>query len=218
MVWGECLDRDRTALENWQNVLSIEPDNIRALQAIARIYESNKEWEDLIESLERVIEVGVTVFETEEIKSYYAKLGKILAEIVERPFDAIDAWRRSMDIDPSDLSTLESLEALYKQEEQWSELVDILGRKAELLEGDVQVETLLEQASVMEESLMQPLAAKEPYMRILSVTPMHDRAFERTAEILTEEEAYDDLIQLYWRGLNRRLMRMNRLFCCIKRR
>ncbi len=197
MVWGECLDRDRTALENWQNVLSIEPDNIRALQAIAGIYESNKEWEDLIESLERVIEIGVTVFEAEEIKSYYAKLGKILAEIVERPFDAIDAWRRSMDIDPSDLNTLESLEALYKQEEQWSELVDILGRKAELLEGDVQVETLLEQASIMEDSLMQPLAAKEPYMRILSVTPMHDRAFERTAEILTEEEAYDDLIQLY---------------------
>ncbi|MBN2528611.1 MAG: tetratricopeptide repeat protein [Deltaproteobacteria bacterium] len=196
-VWGECLDRDRTALENWQNVLSIDLENIPALQAIAKIYESNHEWEDLIETLERLIEVGISVFETEEIKAYYAQLGKILAEVVERPLDAIDALRRSLDIDPTDLNTVQSLETLYRSQELWDDMVEMLGRKADLLEGDTQIETWLAQASAMEELLEQPLLAKKPYLKILIAAPLHEHAFERTVEILTEEGAFDDLIQLY---------------------
>ncbi|MBN2716217.1 MAG: tetratricopeptide repeat protein [Deltaproteobacteria bacterium] len=196
-VWGECLKRDRTALENWQNVLSIDLENIPAMQAIAKIHESNQEWEDLIETLERIIEVGAATFEVEEIKGYYAKLGKILAEVVERPFDAITALRRSLDVDPSELATVAALEKLYREQEQWEDLVEMLGRKAELLEGDEQIDTWLAQASAMEENLLQPLMAKEPYIRILGVSPLHDHAFERTAEILTEEEAFEELIQLY---------------------
>ncbi|MBN2343641.1 MAG: tetratricopeptide repeat protein [Deltaproteobacteria bacterium] len=196
-VWGECLDRDRSALENWQNVLSIDLDNIPALQAIAKIYESNQEWEDLIETLERIIEVGISVFETEEIKGYYAQLGKILSDIVERPMDAIDVWRRSLDVDPSELSTVHALEALYREQEIWEDLVEMLGRKAELLEGDAQIDTWLEQARAMEELLEQPLLAKTPYLNILGVSALHEHAFERTVEIMTEEESFEELIQLY---------------------
>lgn len=196
-VWGECLDRDRSALENWQNVLSIDLDNIPALQAIAKIYESNQEWEDLIDTLERIIEVGISVLDEGEIKAYYAQLGKILSDVVERPLDSIDVWRRSLDVDPSDLNTVQSLEVLYKEQEIWDELVGILGRKAELLEGEAQIETWLEQARSMEELLEEPLAAKEPYLKVLGVSVLHEHAFERTVEILTEEESFEDLIQLY---------------------
>jgi len=197
VVWGEYLKRDKNALENWQNVLSIDLENIPALKAIAGIHEVNQEWEDLVETLERIIEVGASSFEMDELKSYYFKLAKILCDVVERPMDAIDVWRKALDVDPTDLRIVGALESLYFSQELWEELVDVLGRKAELLEGQEQIDTWMAQAKALEEQLQQPLDAKGPYLHILSVAPLHEHAFEKTVEILTEQEDWESLIQLY---------------------
>jgi len=202
LVWGECLERDRNALDNWQNVLSIDPENIPALKAIAAIHEANQDWESLIETLERLIEVGAPHFEVEELKGYYAKLGTIFAETLERPMEAIDAWVNATNVDPTELAALIALEKLYSDQAMWEELVDTLGKKGELLEGEQQIETWLEQARAIEEKLEEPLRAKGPYMRIIEVSPLHAHAFERIVEIETEEETWEELIQLYSTRLN----------------
>jgi tetratricopeptide (TPR) repeat protein len=202
LVWGECLERDRNALENWQNVLSIDPENIPALKAIASIHEANQDWESLIETVERLIEVGAPHFEGDELKGYYAKLGTIFSDTLERPMESIDAWRNATDVDPSDLAPLQALEKLYTEQEMWEELVDTLGRKGELLEGDEQVATWLQQAQAIEEQLVEPLRAKGPYMRIIEVSPLHEHAFERIVEIETEEETWEELIQIFSNRLN----------------
>jgi golgin subfamily B member 1 len=202
MVWGECLSRDRNALDNWQNVLGIEPRNVRALQAVAKIFEANQEWQDLVETLERIIEAGAAEFELEELKGYYAKLGTILETTLERPMDAIDAWRKAAELDMTDLKPLEALERLYSTQAMWEELVAVLGKKGELLEGQGQIDAWLEQARIIEEKLEEPRRAIEPYGRILEVSPLHVRAFEKMEEIFTEHEKWDRLIQMYSNRLN----------------
>ncbi|MDD5306402.1 MAG: tetratricopeptide repeat protein [Deltaproteobacteria bacterium] len=202
LVWGECLGRDRNALENWENVLGIDAENLPALKAIAGIHEANKDWGPLIETIERVIAIGAHVFEAEEIKGYYAKLGGIFSDILEQPRDAIAAWRRAADVDPSDRAPLEALEKLYTGEAMWEELVDVLGGKARLLEGDERVETLLKQAKVHEDRLSDPLGAKSSYRKILETSPLHPHAFARMVEIMTEEQTWEDLTQVYSRRLN----------------
>ncbi|MBN2801660.1 MAG: tetratricopeptide repeat protein [Deltaproteobacteria bacterium] len=197
LVWGECLERDRNALENWQNVLSIDFENIPALQAIAKIYEANQEWEDLIETLDRIIEVGSSSFETDLLKSYYFKMATILSNVVERPLDSIEVWKKALDVDPADLKIVEPLEHLYKDQELWDDLVDLLSRKGDLLDGDDQIAVWMEQAGYMEEQLEQPHDAKEPYLKILSVSPLHDHAFEKSVFIMTELKEWQELIQLY---------------------
>ncbi|MEO1273051.1 MAG: tetratricopeptide repeat protein, partial [Myxococcota bacterium] len=52
---------------------------------------------------------------------------------------AIDAWVRLMEIDPAAPNVLNNLERLYEAEGQWSELVDICQRKAQMAEGAEQV-------------------------------------------------------------------------------
>ena len=59
-IWGEKLGRDRNALESWQKVLEIEPGNLTALYAIAEIYRNTQAWEELAETLHRLIEIGIT--------------------------------------------------------------------------------------------------------------------------------------------------------------
>ncbi|MCK9462146.1 MAG: tetratricopeptide repeat protein [Proteobacteria bacterium] len=202
MVWGQCLSRDRNALDNWQNVLGIEPTNIPALQAIAGIYEANKEWDDLIDALERIISAGASQFEVAQLKGYFAKLGTILDKTLERPMDAIDAWRKAAELDLTDLGPLTALEQLYSAQAMWEELVVVLGKKGEVLEGDAQIETWLEQAKIIEEKLEEPRQALKPYGRIIDVAPLHVHAFERMVEILTDQDKWDDLIKLYSTRLN----------------
>ena len=202
MVWGECLQRDNNALENWENALGIDPENMAALKAIAKIHEANKEWDRLLDTLDSIITVGASTFGEEELKGYYAKQGNIYFEILDRPLDAIDSWRNAHDVDPSDLSVFVSLEKLYTGEEMWEEMVELLGEKAELLEGEARIETLLLRASIFEENLDAPLRAKSSYTGILEVNPLHDAAFEKLTAIETEEETWEELTQYYYGRLN----------------
>lgn len=202
LVWGECLQRDRSALENWENVLSIDFENITALKAISGIHEKNQDWGQLIETLERIVDVGASVFEPEELKYYFSKLGRIFAETMDQPFDAIENWKKAHDIDPSDLEPITALEKLFEEQEMWEESVAILGRKAPLLEADDQLETWLRQAFVFEEKLLEPLRAKESYEKIISVAPLHETAFSKLVAILEEEGAWGELTELYMRRLN----------------
>ncbi|MCP4604920.1 MAG: tetratricopeptide repeat protein [Proteobacteria bacterium] len=202
LVWGECLERDRSALENWENVLSIDQENTTALRAIAAIHEANKDWALLIETIERIIEVGAAELEASELRDYFAKLGTIFAETLEQPSEAIEAWRRANEVDPTDLESLNALENLYTNQAMWEELADILGSKGEVLTGDDQLEAYLGQAKVFEEKLDEPHRATESYMRILEVAPMHNFAFERFIEIETEKENWEEIVEHYFKRLD----------------
>ncbi|MCP4675420.1 MAG: tetratricopeptide repeat protein [Deltaproteobacteria bacterium] len=202
LVWGECLERDRSALENWENVLAIDPENIPALKAIAKIHEANQEWGMLIETIERIISVGAAQLESDELKGYYAKLGTIFSETLEQPVEALDAWRHATDVDPTDVEPLKALEKLYSDQAMWEELIEVLGSKGDLLDGDEQLDAYLEQAKAYEEKLDEPLRAKESYARILEVAPLHEHAFERLVEIETEEENWEELTEFYFNRLN----------------
>ena len=57
-IWGEKLHRERNALEAWQKVLEIDPTDILALRALAAIYKSTQAWEELVETLHKLIDIG----------------------------------------------------------------------------------------------------------------------------------------------------------------
>ena len=46
-IWGEKLQRERNALESWQQVLEIDPNDVEALRAIAENYRIAGAWEEL---------------------------------------------------------------------------------------------------------------------------------------------------------------------------
>jgi len=60
-IWGEKLSRERNALECWQHVLEIDPGDVEALRAIAENYRSAGAWEELSETLQRLIALGPEV-------------------------------------------------------------------------------------------------------------------------------------------------------------
>ena len=57
-IWGEKLARERNALESWQKVLELDPQDVEALRAIAANYRAPGAWEELSQTLRRLIQVG----------------------------------------------------------------------------------------------------------------------------------------------------------------
>ncbi|MCS6914793.1 MAG: tetratricopeptide repeat protein [Myxococcales bacterium] len=170
-IWGEKLSRERNALEAWQEVLEIDPRDLDALRAIAHIYRQMQSWEDLVDTLHRLIEAGqLSNMDSEEIKELYAELGTLYGDQLLRPQDAIDAWRRVLQYDGHDFRAMAALENLFTQEARWEECVEILEKRAAVLE-DVQekIGELLKAAAIWEDKVVDPAAAADTYERILQL-------------------------------------------------
>ena len=198
VVWGEKLEDDQNALENWERVLDIAPSNLTALRALVTIHQQNESWHDLVDTLHRQIDAGALDMEDAEIKSCYSRLGHLYAETLEQPYDAIESWVKVTEIDPSDMEAIEALEDLYTKEERWEEYVANLDRKAELIDDSEQkIEILMQVASTWDEKLLEPNKGLSAFERILEVDPLHEHAFEQVERIYDEEMRWEDLTNLY---------------------
>jgi len=125
----------REALENLANIL----DNWQPLVALYEKALSAKGKEKLPAALERELLLVVAV-------AYDEKLGQS-----DR---AVEYFRRAQSIQPEDASALVALERLYTRTERWSDLVDTLLKKAQLVSDAAEREEIRTRiATVWEEML-----------------------------------------------------------------
>jgi golgin subfamily B member 1 len=125
----------REALENLANIL----DNWQPLITLYEKALSAKGKERLAPDLERELLLVVAV-------AYDEKLGQS-----DR---AVEYFRRAQSIQPEDASALVALERLYTRTERWSDLVDTLLKKAQLVTDDAEREEIrVRTARVWEEML-----------------------------------------------------------------
>src|SRR4029079_15089431 len=86
-----------------------------AVRVRARLYRSTQSWDELSQTLRRIIEVGqmTDAIDENETIELYAQLGALEGDVLGRVDDAVEAWRRVFAIDPSDFRALAALESLF---------------------------------------------------------------------------------------------------------
>lgn len=202
-LFDEQLNRDDEALETYQRVLDIEYSNPTALRAIASIWRRRKNPDELVNALTSLVEQGATQFEASELVEAFRELAKLYQDTLDRPFDATDAWRRLLLVGPGDFEALDRLEALYRSEEQWSEIVDVkMQRAAALPNAEDQVREYLEVTDLWKSQLRDYDKAVDAYDRILALDPLHERAFSSLERLHTAAERWEPLIELYLNRLD----------------
>ena len=196
-VWGEKLSRERNALECWKKVIEINPGDVEALQAIAANYRSAAAWEELSDTLRKLIVVGSESFPAVVLRDYYAELGELEGSTLVRIDAAIEAWRQVLQIDPADARALTALETLFTQEGRWEECVDVLERRiAALASVDDKVDVLMQVASVWSEKIGDGGAAAEAYERVLKMDPSHAAASAALEEVYRQRKVWPELVEL----------------------
>ncbi len=174
---------------------TISPRSARSRASSA----STQAWDELAKTLRQIVDVGQLqdqLGEQDELE-LYAELGQLEANMLGHADAAIDAWRKVTAIDPSDLRALTALEDLFSQDGRWREAVEVLERRALLIEDDTaRREALLQAAAVWEDRLGEPSRAAELYARVRSADPTDRATSERLVAIYTEERRWAELVEI----------------------
>jgi tetratricopeptide (TPR) repeat protein len=199
-IWGEKLNKERSALESWQKVLEIDSQDVDALRAIVDNYRSAGAWEELSESLRRLIgvaQLGQSGVGQTELQDLYSQLGELEGETLMRTHEAIEAWREVLEIDAHDFRALAALEKLFMQEARWEDAVDILERRAQALANPMeQVDVLMQVAALWADKIGDGGSAAEVYERILQLDASNQAASQELEQLYRQRKSWVKLIDL----------------------
>ena len=185
---------------HYQIVLSIEPENLRALDALENLLVRYNKWPEVVAVLQRRADLSQ---EPDERKQALEKMARILEERLERSDAAIEAWRQVMAIDDTEMSTLQSLERLYAARERWNDLVQVLTRQTQVIYDSAQiVENHLRIGELFEGRLGTPERAIDAYRQALSVDDRCLDAMTALEKLYTSQDRWRDLLDVYEMMLN----------------
>src|SRR5216683_659524 len=129
VVYEEKLNEIDRAIECMNRILELVPDHLPTLRNLARMYEDNQRWRELI----RVHETEATVVgDTREVLSLHHRSAEILEEQLGDKPGAIAAYQRLLSLSPAYLPALKALGRLYAAEGNWAELVQMYRAEAEI--------------------------------------------------------------------------------------
>ena len=57
-VWSDKLGRERNSLDAWLCAYELDPNDLQTLNALASLYRATQSWEELSQTLQRIIDVG----------------------------------------------------------------------------------------------------------------------------------------------------------------
>ncbi len=198
-IWEEKLQRERNALDAWLAADRIDGNDLETLRALAHLYRSTQAWDELSQTLRRIIEVGQmtdAISEAETIE-LYAQLGQLEGDVLGRVDDAVAAWRHVIAIDPSDFRALAALEGLFTREGRWEESIDVLEKRALVLDDEVQRrENLLQAASTWEEKVEDLTRAAQVYERVRASDPSNTTASDRLEAIYQQQYKWTELVEV----------------------
>jgi len=198
-IWEEKLGRERNALDGWLAADRIDGNDLETLRSLARLYRSTQAWDELSQTIRRIIDVGgITgaVDENETIE-LYAQLGQLEGDVLGRVDEAVDAWRRVIAIDPSDFRALAALEGLFTREGRWQESIDVLEKRALVLDDEAQRrETLLQAAATWEEKVEDLTSAAAVYERVRASDNSNAVASDRLEAIYRQQYKWTELVEI----------------------
>jgi golgin subfamily B member 1 len=198
-VWSDKLGRERNALDAWLAADRLDGNDLETLRSLAELYRSTQSWDELSQTLRRIIEVGNATgqINEDEIIELYAQLGQLEGEVLGRIDEAVDAWRRVVALDPTDFRALGALESLFTREGRWEEAIEVMEKRALVLDDeDQRRDTMLQIAATWEEKVENLSAAATVYERVRQADPGNATASEQLETIYRAQFKWNELIEV----------------------
>lgn len=204
-VFLERLHRDEEALEDFTRSLDIDYANTDALRSITNIWRQRNDANELVAALHNMVDRAGAMLDAAELKSIFRELGVTYGNVLQQPFDAADAWTKLLEVDPGDFEALNALEAIYRADERWPEVVDVkMRRAAALQEPSEKIRELLEVTELWEQKVGNKDGGTIAFEKVLGIDPKHDRAFLALEELHAAAARWEPLIELYLARLDTR--------------
>ncbi|HWZ87526.1 MAG TPA: tetratricopeptide repeat protein, partial [Polyangiaceae bacterium] len=175
------LSDDSEALKRYVAVLALEGSNLEALRGLDRLYSKLGRFQDLLENLNRQVEVAAT---PRQKVTLWERIAAIHDEEFLDHEKAAEALERVLTIDSANENALTALIRHYRSLDRWENVASLYERHLKLVtETPRRLALLLQRGKVLSEQIGSPERAMQAYDAVLKIDPQHAGALEALAHL-----------------------------------
>ncbi len=166
----------------YQRLLTIDPRDQAAFDAMEKLLERAERWRDLLEVYREAADGVMDAAEIERRKTLLFKQAGLLESKLNDADGAIDMYRAVLEVDPVELRALEALDRLFAEGRRWHDLIELLIRQLEGAAGASWISLKLRLGAIYESELDDKPTAIDTYEEVLQKSasePEAVRALER---------------------------------------
>lgn len=130
-IWLSRLQSPEDAIRRYEEILALNPTDVKALQSLRKIYEQRRAYEPLVQiylrEIDLIADAGARVRRAREVAEWAQKH-------LHRPARLIELWNKVLEFDDRDGRALQALAVLYEREERWASLAEVLQRQIQQTE------------------------------------------------------------------------------------
>ena len=184
------------AIDVYQDILDLDPQDPEALDRLEDIYTTREQWSSVQEILLRRLE---NLEPLQRIPTFF-QLAELAATHLSNLDEGLGYFHQILTVDPTNLQAVSKLEWHLREAGKWYELVEILRKHAEIAaaDGDTEGEVaqLVAAARVWNIELENPEAAAELLEEILKRDESNVAALTGLAQIYETSEQWDRCQQI----------------------
>lgn len=185
VLWQQ-LDRAEEAVPFFKAALERDARHRGALEALRDIFDGLGKREDLVIVLRRLIPLQEDATGVKQIR---IRLAEIIAETARRE-EALDAARRSLEVEPHQIPDLDRLNVVFMKLKAWPDAVRTLEAKVavqlQLEEREAAAQTMFQVAEIWRGPANKVEMAGAALERVLEIEPSNKQAYEQALELFAK--------------------------------
>jgi len=201
-LYADEFLNERSAVECFNRVLELRPDDESAQEVLAEIGLVRDNWQKIVE---KYLDEARVSTDRQLTTSLYLSAAETYARYQEAVEPVEEYLRKALEVEPRNRRAAHHLERLLRTAGRWQELAELLEQRVDAVATkEERIQALLGVADLCRTRLEQPERAVEYMKRVVSTDPAHPRALQILAELYEKEENWSALVMLYTNALKAR--------------
>jgi len=194
-VCRERIDDSDRAVQFLKQAADLSPHNLLVLNELEKVCGTSQRWQDLADAYERLVQV---TGDAHQQVALFFKLGLLWEERLFDEEQAIKAYSRIRQINPTYLPALQSLGKLFAKNQRWSDQIEmILAEASATTESRQAANRFFKAGEIYEEHVQDEEKAIEMYRLVLERVPTHLPALKALGSLYNKHQRWPDLVALY---------------------
>ncbi len=193
---AELAEVGSRAVESWRQVLTVDPLNMDAREALKTIGIRDEKWQLVLDVLRTELD-AIPESDEDARVAVILEMIDIYRDRLNHDVMVATLYAQIVKIDPTNEDALDQLAAQYEKARRWPDLVGVLQQKLELAGNPADQVAILKQiASVYVTRFSNHAEGIKAYEAILGLDPADDEAVTYLKEMYQKRRDWDKFIEL----------------------
>ncbi len=192
-ICEEKLQYIPKAIEFYEEIHKIIPDDIATLRILETLYSQSEKWPAMISAMEK--EIPLVANQEEKIK-ILTRIALIWSEKVRNLDKAVDAYEKALKF-KEDKMILDILEETYRFQEKWENLSGIYKRQSNLAQGEEKTSVFCKLGDIYSEKIKKPAEAISWYQKALALSPKDMLIVKKLQVLYAQQKDTEKILESY---------------------